>query len=116
MYLDSMSEKVVHFLDVVFLLIFISVPILVYLDATKHRIGYILKNTFPAGLWATLSLPPFTFVTLIVYVIKRQKLIDAAKMQPAVVSTKRKTISIVLLLLYQLWFFSYDIVCILNRK
>lgn len=70
------------------------VPALIYLDATRQKIGRIKgdKQSFAyAGLWGVLSLYLF-IVTLATYLYMRKKLIAKAQEHPVTVNTIQRFI------------------------
>jgi hypothetical protein len=81
----------------------IVASIFIYLDATVHRIGKIQCEkgflNIPAGGWAVCCMI-FPIVMLFVYLLLRKNLIENAKTNPVSVSTTRKVISLVLLVIF----------------
>lgn len=76
-----------------FFLIILLAPILIYLDAAHHSIGRVKEKKFsiPAGAWAFLGAIPFlNILVIITYVLSRQALIRRAKSHPVILSREHK--------------------------
>jgi hypothetical protein len=77
------------------------IPVLIYLDATHHRIGKVPadKGSVSAPAWALWTLIPFLGWLLAVdYLISRQELIRRARIYPVIVTGKRQQATCLLIL------------------
>ncbi|MCE2927776.1 MAG: hypothetical protein LW823_09085 [Rickettsiales bacterium] len=110
--MSAINELIVAAGVMILSLLLMVSPVLVYLDAIKHRIGKIPadKSLFnmKAGGWAAGVLI-FAILFLPAYLIKRGALISKARISPVEVSKEQKIKSLVIIIFFSLLltFFSY---------
>lgn len=89
----------------------ILLPAVVYLDATRHRIGKIkgekhIVNMHAGGWAAAIAIPvPFVpIIAMLAYLSHRRRLIEKAKEQPVTLGLGHKALVVIILLVSGLLF------------
>jgi hypothetical protein len=83
------------------MLILIMIPVLIYLDATHHRIGEVPADETSASAltWALWTMIPFLGLVLACgYLSDRRELIQQAQRHPVVVPSARQNLTCLLVL------------------